>query len=113
MQSFKLNGAQVMKAWVLAVVTSVVAMQAVAATAACKPPETVPTVPNGETAVREEMLAAQAALKAYNAAVGEYTQCVEKDGGSEIELNRVVNQLEKLAVRFNAELRKFKQKAGK
>jgi hypothetical protein len=101
-----------MKAWVLAVVISLTALQASAAAASCKSPDVLPNVPNGDTAAREEMLAAQAAMKAYNAAVNEFTLCVQKDGGREIELNRVVNQLEKLAVRFNAELRKFKQKAG-
>jgi predicted outer membrane protein len=100
-----------MKSWVLAAITSLVTLHASAA-ASCKAPDSPPTVPNGETASREEMLAAQAAMKSYNAAVTEYTTCVQKDGGSEIELNRIVNQLEKLAVRFNAELRKFKQKAG-
>lgn len=101
-----------MKLWLLAGITSLMALQASAAAASCKPPESPPTPPNGETASREEMLAAQGAMKAYNAAVAEYTQCVQKDGGSEIELNRIVNQLEKLAVRFNAELRKFKQRNG-
>jgi predicted outer membrane protein len=101
-----------MKLWVVVAITSLVALQASAAAASCKPPDAPPTAPNGETASREEMLAAQAAMKSYNVAVAEYTQCVQKEGGSEIELNRIVNQLEKLAVRFNAELRKFKQRSG-
>lgn len=98
--------------WLLAGMATLVAFQSHAATAACPQPESPPAIPNGDAATREEMLAAQAAMKSYNAAVAAYTQCVQKEGGSEIELNRIVNQLEKLAVRFNAELRKFKQKAG-
>jgi predicted outer membrane protein len=102
-----------MRAWVGAAVALFVMMQASAVAAVCKIPEqTPPAVPNGETAGREEMVAAQAAMKVYNAAVVQYAKCVQKDGGSAIELNRIVNQLEKLAVRFNAELRKYKQKAG-
>jgi hypothetical protein len=102
-----------MKAWVWVAISIFVVLQASAAASACKAPEaTPPGVPNGETASREEMVAAQAAMKAYNAAVVRYTQCVQKDGGTATELNRILNQLEKLAVRFNAELRKYKQKAG-
>ena len=101
-----------MKAWFWGI-SIVVVLQASAAASVCRTPEAPPpAVPNGETANREEMVAAQAAMKAYNAAVVQYTQCIQKAGGSATELNRIVNQLEKLAVRFNAELRKFKQKAG-
>jgi hypothetical protein len=101
-----------MKAWVLAGMASLVMLQASAAASACALPDAPPVAPDGEKASREEMLGAQAAMKAYNASVAEYTKCVQKDGGSATELNRIVNQLEKLAVRFNAELRKYKQRAG-
>jgi hypothetical protein len=100
-----------MRSWVLAAIVGMMTQQ-VSSASSCKPPDAPPTAPNGETAGREEMLAAQAALKAYNTAVAQYTQCVQKNGGSDIEINRIVNQLEKLAVRFNAELRKFKQRSG-
>jgi hypothetical protein len=101
-----------MKAWFWGI-SVIVVLQASAAATVCKTPEeNAPAVPKGETASREEMVAAQAAMKTYNAAVVQYTLCVQKAGGSETELNRIVNQLEKLAVRFNAELRKYKQKAG-
>ena len=102
-----------MRSWVLAGIIGILALQTAAfASGSCKLPDAPPTAPNGDTASREEMVAAQAAMKAYNTAVAAFTQCVQKDGGSEIELNRIVNQLEKLAVRFNAELRKFKQRSG-
>ncbi len=80
--------------------------------AACKAPPTPPSPPSGVAATREEMLSAQSAIKGYNAAVVGYTDCVRKDGGSETEINLVIEQLEKLAERFNAELRAFKQKNG-
>jgi hypothetical protein len=101
-----------MRSWFLAGIASVAVLHTSNAFAGCSLPDAPPTAPNGDTAGKEEMLAAQAALKAYNGAVGQYTLCLQKAGGSEIELNRVVNQLEKLAVRFNAELRKFKQRSG-
>ena len=40
--------------------------------ASCKAPPTPPAPPSGVTATREEMLAAQSAIKGYNAAVVEY-----------------------------------------
>jgi hypothetical protein len=80
--------------------------------AACKEPPAPPSPPSGAAATREEMLAAQSAIKGYNSAVVAYTECVRKDGGSETEINAVIEQLEKLAERFNAELRAFKQKSG-
>jgi hypothetical protein len=80
--------------------------------AACKAPPTPPDPPSGAASTREEMLGAQTAIKGYNAAVVAYTECVRKDGGSETEINAVIAQLEKLAERFNAELRAFKQKNG-
>jgi hypothetical protein len=80
--------------------------------AACKAPPTPPDPPSGASSTREEMLSAQSSIKGYNAAVVAYTECVRKDGGSETEINAVIAQLEKLAERFNAELRAFKQKNG-
>ena len=80
--------------------------------AACKAPPPPPSPPSGIAATRAEMLSAQSAIRTYNAAVVAYTECVRKDGGSETEINEVIEQLEKLAERFNAELRAFKQKSG-
>jgi hypothetical protein len=80
--------------------------------AACKAPPPPPSPPSGAAATRTEMLGAQAAIKDYNAAVVSYTECVRKDGGSETAINEVIEQLEKIAERFNAELRAFKQKNG-
>ena len=80
--------------------------------AACKAPPSPPSPPSGMSATRAEMLSAQSAIREYNTAVVTYTECVRKDGGSESEINEVIEQLEKLAARFNAELRTFKQKNG-
>ncbi len=63
-------------------------------------------------ATREQMISAQAAVKAYNAAVTAYTECARKEGVNDVQINVVTDQLEKLANQFNAELRAFKQKSG-
>lgn len=98
-----------MKAWFLA---GILSLASVSASAACRTPPPPPSSPNGATASREEMLAAQTALKAYNASVTEYTECVRKEGGSEAEVKRAIRQLEQLAGQFNEQLRAFKQKSG-
>jgi hypothetical protein len=84
------------------------------ALAACEAPPAPPTPPIGATASRDEMLAAQTAIKEYNVAVSAYAECAEKDGSSHelANANQAIHQLEKLAERFNAELRAFKQKNG-
>ncbi|MEO6078309.1 MAG: hypothetical protein ABIQ86_00815 [Steroidobacteraceae bacterium] len=82
------------------------------ALAACTLPPAPPVSPSGATAGREEMLTAQASLKAYNDAVVVYGDCVQKAGGSVAEFERTVKQLKLLAAQFNAELRIFKQKSG-
>jgi putative N-acetylmannosamine-6-phosphate epimerase len=58
------------------------------------------------------MVSAQAAIKDYNMAVATYTECARKSGASDVEVGRVIGQLEKIAQQFNAELRAFKQKNG-
>lgn len=69
-------------------------------------------VPNGETATREEMRAGLEAMKAYNAAVTEFSSCTDRSKGDTTKSNEAVRRLETLAARFNAELRTFKQKNG-
>ena len=45
---------------------------------ACEYPER-PTLPDGSTASKEEMIAAQASVKAFLAAVDEYLTCIEEE----------------------------------
>ena len=45
---------------------------------ACAYPER-PTLPDGGTASKEEMIAAQTAVKAFLASVDEYLECIEKE----------------------------------
>jgi hypothetical protein len=98
-----------MKAWLLAGIASVLAHPAYAG---CKLPPPPRTSPSGATASREEMLAAQAALKTYSTEVAAYSACVNQEGGGDAELKQVIKQLEVLAAQFNSELRAFKQKNG-
>jgi len=90
----------------------IAALTPLSAWAICQPPPSPPSPPNGTAATREQMISAQAAIKDYNAAVGVYAECARKEGANEVEINRVIGQLEKIAEQFNAELRAFKQKNG-
>jgi hypothetical protein len=80
--------------------------------AACQAPAVPPAPPSGATATREQMLAAQTAAKQYDAAVVAFSDCVRKSGGGETQIEAAIEQLEKHAERFNAELRAFKQANG-
>jgi hypothetical protein len=82
-------------------------MKAVAATVlfalpaagfACDYPER-PTMPDGSTAPKEDMIAAQSAVKAFLAAVDEYLICIEQEEKDEEEIKRRDQLLSK---RFDA-----------
>ena len=106
--------------------TRVFVLAAFAATSAladCPAPDGAVQIPNGAAATRDEMVAAQKAVKAYDNAVRAYSACVEQDqhamaplgadrGAGADEYSRrtaaEVDKLEKLADKFNVELRAFK-----
>jgi hypothetical protein len=98
-----------MKSLLLAGIASLIPFSA---WAACQAPSSPPSPPNGATATREQMVSAQAAIKDYNVAVNTYAECARKSGVTDVEVGRVIGQLEKVAQQFNAELRAFKQKSG-
>lgn len=79
---------------------------------ACVEPDLGMPLPHGATASRDEMLSAQKAIRTYDAAVKEYSACLEKIGGSRAKGNDAVDKLAKLADQFNAELREFKKRSG-
>jgi hypothetical protein len=95
-------------------IVGVASLASFSAWASCTAPPAPPSPPSGAVATRAEMLAAQTAIKGYNAAVVSFTECVRKSANpGEIQrAGDIVEQLEKLAERFNAELRAFKQKNG-
>jgi hypothetical protein len=82
------------------------------ARAACAAPQSAADPPSGAVATREEMLAAQKAIKAYNTAVQDYADCLQKSGGNVAKAEEALGRVQRLADKFNVELRIFKQKSG-
>lgn len=91
----------------------------------CPVPDNNVVIPNGTTATRDEMLAAQKALKAYNDAVANYGTCLQQDveakiaaGGNKEKLTAAmakrndaeVDKVQALADRWKVELAAFKAK---
>ena len=90
------------------------------AAAACEAPAPVP-VPDGATATREQMLAAQAQIRAYQTAMTEFLACIDSELEAEGEQapeefkslmvsrhNAAVAEMEGVADAFNTELRAFR-----
>ena len=96
----------------LAILYTVFAATPLYALADCVAPTPPGDPPSGATATREEMLAAQTAIKGYDAAVNAFAECVRKDGGPTAKADDAVRVVERIAARFNAELRTFKQRNG-
>ena len=96
----------------LAILYTVVAATPLCALAECVAPMPPGDPPSGATATREQMLAAQTAIKGYDAAVAAFADCVRKDGGPTSKADDAVRGVERIAARFNAELRTFKQRNG-
>lgn len=77
----------------------------------CIAPQMTP-LPNGATASQEEMLAAQKAVKTYQAAVQSYLNCAAKTGVNDVSQDKVLGTLRDIADQFNKELRTYKAKQG-
>ena len=99
--------------------------------AECTAPTNDTSVPNGSKATKEQMIAAQRAVKAYDTAVKEYGECLKTAQEAELAAagdkltddmrvkivskyadrsNAEVDKLQKMADKFNAELKAFKAK---
>ena len=89
---------------------SIACLISLQAYADCVVPEPVPSAPDGATASRDDMVSAQKAFRSYDAAVKEYTTCLEKTVGAELRQNMAVEKLHIVADKFNAELRTFKKR---
>jgi hypothetical protein len=91
----------------------------------CPVPDDRVQIPDGATATKDEMIAAQKAVQAYDAAVKTYSDCLQQeqqqkiaDGGDKVklqkqyaELNNVqVEKVQQLADKFNTELKAYKAK---
>jgi hypothetical protein len=73
---------------------------------ACERPTAPTSIPDGKTAAMEEMMAAKKAVDAFKKSVEDYLTC-EKNTSKQ---NAAHEELEKVANRFNAEVRAFKAK---
>jgi hypothetical protein len=100
--------------------------------AECVKPDVKITIPNGSKATKEEMVTAQRAVKAYDTAVKEYGTCmateqdgeIAKAGGDQVSqeardkivtryskaINDEIDKVQKVADKFNAEVKAFKAK---
>ena len=96
----------------LAILCTIVASTPLCASADCLEPTPPGDPPSGATATRQEMVAAQTAIKGYDVAVGAFADCIRKDGGPASKAEDAVRSVERIAARFNAELRTFKQRNG-
>jgi hypothetical protein len=94
----------------------------------CTPPSDSLAIPKGAEATKEEMIAAQNAVKALNAAVTAYSDCLKQEedakvaaGGDKAKLhntyaklnNDEVARLQQVANQFNAELHAYIAKNAK
>jgi hypothetical protein len=90
------------------------------AAAACEAPAPV-ALPDGATATREQMLAAQQEVRAYQAAMNEFVACIDSELEGEGEQapeefkslmvsrhNAAVTEMEGVAAAFNDQLRAFR-----
>ncbi len=112
-------------------VTIVAVLCAGPALAACLAPASNVVVPDGNSATREQMVAAQRAVKTYDAEVKTYAACLQGELDAEIarggttlteadrlalgkryasQQNAEVDKLQKVADRFNAALKTFRAK---
>lgn len=79
---------------------------AVPAYAGCDKPSALPTLPDGKSAAMDDMMAAKKVVDAFKKAMEEYLSC-EKNA---TKVDSAHAELERVATRFNAEVRAFKNK---
>lgn len=86
----------------------------------CVLPPAPSKIPDGNTASEQEMLTAMNTLKEYNGDVDTYTKCLEFEAkqnrlsraDEEKMHNSAVETLQKVAAKFNEQVRTFKSKSG-
>ncbi len=90
------------------------------ARADCVLPPAPSKIPDGNSASEQEMLTAMQTLKEYNSDVDTYTKCLDFEakqnrlskGEQERLHNAAVDTLQKIAAKFNEQVRTFKSKTG-
>ncbi len=86
----------------------------------CVLPPAPSKIPDGNTASQQEMVSAMQTLKEYNGDVDTYTKCLEFEAkqnhlshtDEERMHNTAVETLQKIAAKFNEQVRTFKAKSG-
>jgi hypothetical protein len=111
----------------VAAMTALTALAGAPVWADCAVPDDVVQIPDGSSATREEMVAAQKAVVAYDAAVKAYSDCLQQEqadkiaaGGDKAKLqlqysklnNEQVEKVQQLADKFNTELKAYKAKSA-
>lgn len=101
--------------------------------AACSYPKAPESIPDGSTATLDQMLAAQRAVKAFDAAITAYQGCLESENNAALaanpdltedqkkerlnilaqKQNAAVDDAQALADRLNAQIRVYKEKNAK
>ena len=93
----------------------------------CSAPDDTVQIPNGTTATRDEMVQAQKAVKAFDAAVKAYSDCLTAEEDAKVAAgadrakihpeyaklnNAEVDKVQQVADKFNTERRAFKAKGA-
>lgn len=86
----------------------------------CVLPPPPSKIPDGNTATQQEMVTAMQTLKEYNGDVETYAKCLEYEARqNRLSLsdaqrmhNSAVDTLQKIAAKFNEQVRTFKAKSG-
>jgi len=105
--------------WMLAAAAAAYCLS-LAAHADCVLPPAPSKIPDGNSASEQEMITAMQTLKEYNADVDTYLKCLEFEtkqnrlsaGDQEKMHNTAVDTLQKVAAKFNEQVRTFKSKKG-
>ena len=105
--------------WMLAAAAAAYCVS-LAAHADCVLPPAPSKIPDGNSASEQEMITAMQTLKEYNADVDTYLKCLEFEtkqnrlsaGDQEKMHNTAVDTLQKVAAKFNEQVRTFKAKKG-
>ncbi len=105
--------------WMLAAAAAAYCLS-LAAHADCVLPPAPSKIPDGNSASEQEMITAMQTLKEYNADVDTYLKCLEFEtkqnrlsaGDQEKMHNSAVDTLQKVAAKFNEQVRTFKSKKG-
>ena len=105
--------------WMLAAAAAACCFS-LAANADCVLPPAPSKIPDGSTATQQEMVTAMNTMKEYNGDVDTYTKCLEFEAkqnrlshaDEERMHNAAVDTLQKVAAKFNEQVRTFKSKKG-